>query len=491
MTDLLLNLEFHKDRSRQQQIREKLVELITKDTFGEKPLPSGRKMAKQLGVSRNTVILVYESLVDEGYLIAKERSGFFVNQEIAHQNTPKPAQTEADTTCNRANWQKRIQSPPSVLRTLEKDKTWMSYQYPFIYGQIQPDQFPLYQWRDCSRHAHGKNDLKNWVEDYIDADDAELVAQIRQQVLTKRGVSASDEEVLITLGTQNSMYMLASLFCHSKIRLGVENPGYADIRHIFRQEGAEICALELDQNGLKTGQQLAGCDYVFVTPSHQYPTTVTMSLERRKDLLKQADQNDFVIIEDDYESEVNFLSQPLPALKSMDHSGRVIYTGSLSKSLSPGLRIGYIVADKSLIKELRALRRLMYRHPPANNQRTMAMFLSQGYYDSHIRRMQKIYEEKWHQMAEGLNEYLPNCTVRTTPGSFCFWVKLPDGVSSKTVIEEAAKKSILVEAGDSLFAGTNKPQSYIRLGFSAIPEQQIDPGLKTLGDLVFAMEDLA
>ncbi|WP_406609696.1 PLP-dependent aminotransferase family protein [Agarivorans sp. JK6] len=484
MNDCMMNIELQAGRGLQQQIREKLVELIQHDYFGTRALPSSRKMAQLLKVSRNTVVLVYESMVDDGYLIARERSGFFVNPELDQEPTLKLVQTRPHLDQNQPNWTHRLRSAPASFSTLNKDKDWINYAYPFIYGQIEPSHFPIYQWRECSRIAQNRNSVHHWIEDYVDVDDPELVTQIRQQILSKRGITASNDEVLITMGTQNSLYLLASLLAGQGVKVGVENPGYADLRHIFTQCGSKPEPLELDQQGLILGQQLSDCDYVCVTPSHQYPTTVTMPIERRKQLLEQAATDDFVLIEDDYESEVNFHEQPLPALKSIDQHGRVIYIGSLSKSLSPGLRIGYLVANKQLIAELRALRRLIYRHPPANNQRTAALFIAQGYYDSHVRRMRHVYEQKWLLMQQGLQRHLHQCVINATPGSFCFWIELPKHVCSSALVVQAAKQGILVESGDTLFAEQQAPKNYIRLGFSAIAEEKINAGLALLGNLV-------
>ncbi|WP_299662865.1 PLP-dependent aminotransferase family protein [uncultured Psychromonas sp.] len=492
MVDFLMNIELHQNSTYQQQIREKLVELIEQDAFGDKALPSGRKMAQLLKVSRNTVVLVYESLVDEGFLIARKRSGFFVHPDLLMvQRLPNSVQKYnlvETPNLNQPNWSKRLQKHPSQLSTLNKDENWSKYPYPFIYGHIDVSEFPLYQWRECSRIAESKGKLHEWVEGYIDMDDPQLVSQIRQQILSKRGISADPDEILITLGTQNSLFLLTSLLADKSVTFGVENPGYANLRHVISLCDSPMKALEVDHQGLKVGEQLNDCDYVCVTPSHQYPSTVTMSIERRKALLEQASKDDFIVIEDDYESEVNFIEKPLPALKSYDQDGRVIYTGSLSKSLTPGIRIGYMVADRSLITELRTLRTLHYRHPPSNNQRITALFISQGYYDSHVRRMRRTYEKKWLQMQQGIEQYLLNCEIHSTPGSFCFWIGLPKTITSHKLREVAAQQGILIESGDTLFMQQDAPKNYIRLGFSAINIDKILQGLAILGGLIAQLE---
>jgi GntR family transcriptional regulator/MocR family aminotransferase len=491
MADFLINIELNNNSSYQQQIREKLVHLIKQDTFGNKPLPSGRKMAELIGVSRNTVVLVYESLVDEGYLVARKRSGFFVHPDLPAEASPTLVQITPENEQVNPKWCNRIKKRPSEFSSLNKDKDWIKYPYPFIYGHINVEEFPLYQWRECSRTAESRGKLHEWVEGFIDMDDPELVTQIRQKILSKRGIVAQTDEVLITLGTQNSLFLLASLLGDKGVTFGVENPGYAQLRQILSLCDSPIKTLEMDQQGIKMGTQLKNCDYVCVTPSHQYPTTVTMSVERRKALLKQACQDDFVVIEDDYESEVNFIEEPLPALKSFDQHGRVIYVGSLSKSLTPGIRIGYLVADKTLVRELRKLRHLHYRHPPSNNQRITALFISQGYYDSHVRRMRRAYEDKWLLMQQGIQRHLSTCEVHSTEGSFCFWIGLPSGISSQLLREKAASKGILVESGDSLFMQEDAPNNYIRLGFSAINSKKILQGLAILGELIDELSSLS
>lgn len=488
MVDFLINIELHQNSTYQQQIREKLVELIEQDTFGNKALPSGRKMAQLLKVSRNTVVLVYESLVDEGYLVARKRSGFFVHPDLLMvQRLTNSVQTSPEGTQRSArqpNWSKRILKQPSRLSTLNKDENWLKYPYPFIYGHIDVNEFPLYQWRECSRIAESKGKLHEWVEGYIDMDDPQLVSQIRQQILSKRGITAKPDEILITLGTQNSLFLLTNLLADQSVTFGVENPGYANLRHILSLCDSPIKALEIDNAGLKLGKQLKGCNYVFTTPSHQYPTTVTMNVERRKGLLEQACKDDFIVIEDDYESEVNFIEEPLPALKSFDQDGRVIYVGSLSKSLTPGIRIGYLVADSALVTELRKLRALHYRHPPSNNQRIAALFISQGYYDSHVRRMRRTFEKRWLLMEQGAKKYLSTCKIHATPGSFCFWIALPNNIHSHDLRDKAAQHGIVIESGDTLFMQEDAPKNYIRLGFSAINSDKILPGLEILGGLI-------
>ena len=213
--------------------------------------------------------------------------------------------------------------------------------------------------------------------------------------------------------------------------------------------------------------------------------TLPCLMDCRAALLEQAEEHDFVIIEDDYESEINVVSHPSPSLKSLDTHGRVIYVGSLSKSLSPGLRIGFMVADETLINEARKLRRLMYRHPPANNQRTCALFISLGHYDSYLRRLKNSYKERWIVMRRAIETYLPECVTPETLGGSAFWLRLPEGVNSKQLAARAKAEGLLIEPGEVQFMQPEKEKNhYIRLGYSAIDVNKISDGIQKLALLL-------
>lgn len=473
--------------SLQAQIKEMLVAAILDGHLAPgAALPSCRKLAQNLSVSRNTVVLVYDRLLEEGYLVSRERQGHFVNPDF-DSGLLNVDQQAAEST-GPVDWQTRFQLHPSAQHNLTKPAQWRQCRYPFIFGQLDPELFPVAEWRDCTRQATSSLLTRDWLGDSVDADDPMLVEQLRSRVLPRRGIRCGAEEVLVTLGTQQSLYLLAQLLGGQGVTLGLENPGYVDVRNIFELTGTRLKSLQVDAAGLVVDQQLQDCDYLFVTPSHQAPTTVTLPLERRLALLEGAATTDQIIIEDDYESEINFFGQPTPALKSLDKEDRVIYVGSLSKSLSPGLRIGYLVGPAPLIREARALRRLMLRHPPTNNQRTLALFLAGGHHDTMLRRLTQVYKQRFECLSEALETYMPEVKVSHTTGGSSLWLEGPAGLNASRLQTEALKHSVFIEPGRPHFYFADKeraaPDHFFRLGFSAIKTEAIQPGIQLLATLM-------
>ncbi|WP_440997878.1 MocR-like pyridoxine biosynthesis transcription factor PdxR [Arhodomonas sp. SL1] len=481
----LFELDANSGVSLQQQIRETLVGAILDGKVPvNSPLPSSRELARQLGVARNTVMLAYQHLVDEGYLRARERSGFYLNPEM-HERRLAPGQPTTDASVGGCiDWEARLSLQPSRQRNIVKPIDWERYPYPFIYGQMDPSMFPLNDWRECYRQALSVQGVHELVRDRLDTDDTLLVEQIRTRILPKRGVWPAPDEILVTLGAQNALYLLATLLVSRETRVGIEDPGYPDARNILRIMTDHVEPLPLDDQGLVIGGHLERCDYIFVTPSHQSPTTVTLPAGRRKDLLERASAGNFVVIEDDYESEINFLGSPTPALKSYDRQGRVLYVGSLSKTLDPGLRLGYLVGPPELIREARALRRLMLRHPPTNNQHAAAQFLALGHHDALAQRLGHIYHERWQAMGEALSKHLPDSFRTPTFGGTSYWVRGPEELDARKLAERAAEYGILFEPGDVNFLSERPPLHYFRLGFSSIPVERIEPGIERLAALV-------
>ena len=485
MRDWLVHIRRNEHASLQTQIREALVSAILDGQLArEEPIPSTRKMAKSLGVSRNTVVLAYQGLLDDGYLVARERSGYYVSEKAIESAAPPKLMVKPQVAASSIDWSSRLTMHPAEQSNVSKPLDWQSYPYPFIYGQVDHTLFPLTEWRDCARQALGKKWLGSWTNDTWAHDDPLLVEQIRRRILPRRGIMANDDEILVTLGAQNALYLLTTLLVSPSTRVGMEEPGYPDVRNIFRLATPQVALLPMDERGLAASDEFNACDLVFTTPSHQFPTTVTMPLERRMELLKRAAKHDVVIIEDDYEFETNYVNEPCPALKSLDDDGRVIYVGSLSKTLFPGLRLGFLVAPRNVVEQARALRRLMVRHAPNNNQRTAALFLSLGHHDTLIRRLHRAYRSRWEIMSEALKQHFPESSQVPSFGGTSYWVRGRQGLDSEELAQQAAEKGVLIEPGRVTFGTPDAPRNFYRLAFSSIDEQKIEPGIRILADLV-------
>jgi GntR family transcriptional regulator/MocR family aminotransferase len=493
----LFKLEFNGSQSLQSQLRQALVKAILDGRIpADVSLPSSRELSKQLNVARNTVVLAYQHLVDENYLLSHERRGYFINPEmLAGRVEIQPPNDPNAHTVNENGTAAASESdvgPDTVLDLLEQRNivralNWRQFEYPFIYGQADVSLFPVNEWREACRLSLRVDAISRWTQDRVDHDDDLLVEQIHTRVLPRRGVWAGKDEILITTGAQNALFLIAQLLLDKQSVVGIEDPCYVDARNIFQLFSSRLEAFPVGSQGVLSDDRLRRCKIMYVTPSHQCPTTTTMPLHAREKLLKHAAMHDVTVIEDDYESELNFVGKPTPALKSLDKQHNVIYVGSLSKTLAPGLRVGFMVGPKKFIQQARALRRLMYRHPPTNNQRTVAHFLSLGHHDSALLRLSRSLKQRWSIMDEALKSYPVFSATAPSFGGSSFWVKLPESINACELEKRAAEQGILINAGDNYFASTKAPGNYCRLGFSSIAAEKIPHGIEKLATLAASM----
>lgn len=500
---MILGLTLHKDTDRclQEQLRSALLDAIHSGSLPDnEALPSCRKLSKQLGVSRNTVAIVYETLADDGYIISRPRSGYYLHpdyhfdhsSEKASHRPPQSSSCQnrtrhhinANTTDHAPLWNARLKQRPSHFEGVLKPSNWHAYPYSFIYGQLDPQQFPLSQWRGITRRLLGATREKSWLNDCIDQDDPLLIEQLRQRVLPRRGIFAREDEILITLGSQNALFLLSQLLLDSHSHVGMENPGYKEAANIFQHCGAQLVFHDIDREGMVIDQRSSRCDYLYVTPSHQVPTGVRMTLARRRALEAQVMRHDQVILEDDYDAELHGDKQALPAMKAGSVGHRVIYFSSLSKAFAPGLRLGYVVADAELINEMRALRRLMYRHPPANIQHQVAQFIAQGYYEKYLRTHIDDTDRRRDILREALQRHIPDLACCSHSRASAFWMSATPDIDTQRLAWQASQQGVLIEPGFQHFFDAAPPRHFLRLGFQAIAQRQIVPGITTLAKVL-------
>ena len=463
----------------QQQIQQMIAQGILSGRFqqGEK-LPSTRRLANQLGVSRITVTIAYTELLANDYLSSKGRSGYFVSS-----NAPTPPAFEpAPEATDAVDWTRAIGQRFSGGVGLSKPTEWAKYRYPFIYGQADPTMFDHANWRLCALQALGQRDFTALTTDYYDQDDPQLIEFITRHILPRRGITARPEQILITMGAQNALWLTTQVLLTQRRRATLEDPCYPALRDILSQSRCHVTPVRVDQDGLPPDAIPPNTDVIFTTPSHQCPTNATMPLARRRALLERATETDALIVEDDYEFEMSFLKSPSPALKSLDKEGRVIYVGSFSKSLFPGLRLGYLVGSEPFIREARALRASVLRHPPGHIQRTAAYFLSMGHYDALIRRMGVVLQERRTGMEQELSAQGLQIAGRGAFGGSSFWMRAPEGVDTTQAARRLREKGVLIEPGHAFFAGTVQPENFYRLAYSSIPSNRIKQGIALIAE---------
>jgi GntR family transcriptional regulator/MocR family aminotransferase len=447
-------------------------------------LPSSRELARLLGLSRNTVTSAYLQLIDEDFLESRPRSGVFVARDA---RPPMVSRDAADggaagdgSVATAPRWSERVLRSLADRPTLAKPDHWQRYPYPFVYGTHDPQLFPTEDFRECCARSLARSQVPEWTPDFETDDVPDLVEQIRQRLLPKRGVFAQTEEILVTVGAQQAYYLLAEALFDETTRVGLEEPGHPHARNSFSLRRPRWAPVAVDAEGLVV-DRLPDVDYLYVTPSHQSPTTATLSLGRRHALLRRAQARDVVVIEDDYEAENLYAGEPMPALKSLDRDGRVIYVGSVSKSLSPALRLGYIVAPRALIRELRVLRHAMLRHPSAFLQHAYALFLSLGHHESHARRVNAAMQERLALAAGALREHLAGFEFQMPQGGGSIWVRTRDGLDGAELSIAARGHGVLIEPGDVFFLEPPSPCPFFRLRLSSIAAGQIPAGIRALG----------
>ncbi|MEZ5911181.1 MAG: PLP-dependent aminotransferase family protein [Paracoccaceae bacterium] len=470
------------DGTLQQQIRQMVAEGILTGRFrpGER-LPSTRALALHLGVSRITVSLAFTDLVADDYLVARGRAGYFVS-DTAPQ-APKFV-TRPSAGIGSVDWNRAIGQRFSGADAVRRPGNWREFRYPFIYGQADESLFDRQNWRASSLRALGQKDFAPLTGDYYDRDDPMLIEFIARHTLPRRGILAAPDEILLTMGAQNALWLAAQVLLTQRRTAVVEDPCYPAQREILGLSRCHLHPVPVDGAGLPPEAIPPGADVVFTTPSHQCPTTATMPVERREALLARAARDGFLIVEDDYEFEMSFVHAPAPALKSLDRDGRVIYIGSFSKSLFPGLRLGYLVGPAPFIREARALRLAVLRHPPGHIQRTVAYFLSLGHYDALIGRMARAYLQRRQAMDATIARLGLELAGAGAYGGSSRWMRAPDHVDTEILATRLQDDGVLIEPGRAFFAGADAPRNYYRLAYSSIPSERIPAGLEKISDAI-------
>jgi GntR family transcriptional regulator/MocR family aminotransferase len=371
-----LTLNRDGDRSMQAQLIGQLKRMIqTGELEAGERLPSTRELAHELRISRNTVVAAYEMLQGEGYVEATLRLGFTVNK-AAQAFRAMPL---------RARERREPEHAPSLPVM------------PVPFRPTQPDVslFPLPVWnRHRTRVLRRGASLLQYQSRFPVGLD-ELRLSVADYLRDSRGVRCGWRQVAITNGSQQGLFLLAHLLLRPGLRVMMEDPGYPGARNAWNHAGATIVPAPVDEEGIRLAEdEISGAALIYVTPSHQFPLGACMSLGRRLSLLQAARASGAWIVEDDYDAEFRYTSMPQPSLQSLDEHSRVIYVGSFSKTLCPGLRLGYVVLPPGLVEPFATLKSTVDDYSPLLDQATLAAFLSSGGFYAHLRRCRRRYAER-------------------------------------------------------------------------------------------------
>jgi GntR family transcriptional regulator/MocR family aminotransferase len=445
-------------------------------------LPSSRALADDLGVSRTTTLLAVQQLQAEGYLTGRRGSGIFVADELPddllRRRTARPPVRHPTLSRRGAAL---VAAPQGAQRLPGPPR-------PFRIGTPGVDLFPAaLWWRLASRR------LRSITPTQLDYGEPAGLRALREaiadHVQTARGTRFSADQVLIVAGAQQGLELISRVLLDPGDRVWMEEPGYPGARSALLGAGARIVPVPVDAEGLavETGARRAGdARLAYVTPSHQYPLGVPMSLPRRLALLRWASRAGAWVIEDDYDSEFRYGARPVPCLHGLDVDGRVIYVGSFSKTLFPALRLGFLVVPPDLQDGLRAARAAADQHPPVLDQAVLADFIGEGHFARHLRRMRVAYRERLDALTEAAARFCRGALrLRPTRTGLHAIAELEGAVAGR-VSREAAVRGVEATPLSAYFARRGRPVNALVLGFAAVRPEAARRGMERLAAAIEA-----
>lgn len=445
-------------------------------------LPSTRQLAGELAISRTTVLNAFDQLLAEGYIEGRVGSGSYVARALPDDvlSIPWPIESTARPT----------QTPPLLSRRGAKlvGSSTGVFQArgrilrPFLPWTPAVDAFPRKLWASLVRHR-----LERTSSGLLVRGDPAGYRPLREAIATylgqARAVRCEPDQVIVVAGMQQAFDLTARVLLDPGDMAWMEDPGYRGADAAFSSSGAQILPIPVDEDGIDISLAMGGREtarLVYVTPSHQYPLGVTMSLTRRLELLDWASKIGAWVVEDDYDSEYRYVGRPLAALQGLDRHGCVLYLGTFDKVLFPAVCLGYIVAPPDLVDAFVAARSLASQHPPSIDQAVVADFMTQGHFGRHIRRMRLLYAERQAALVEAASEHLAGLLeVSPSDAGMHLIGWLPQGVNDRSVSAEAATAGLEAPA---LSPYSRHPLSRggLLLGYTAFTPDQIRKAVRAL-----------
>jgi GntR family transcriptional regulator/MocR family aminotransferase len=440
-------------------------------------LPATRDLARQYGLSRPTIVTAFEQLRSEGYVEGKVGSGTYVSKTLPDALLQAPrVKSAARAPIRKTRFSEYARRLPAFVRADFRPVRAFRANYPAL------DAFPTGLWAQVAARR-----LRRASVQLLGGGEALGYRPLREAVAeylnTSRGVKCSAEQVLIISGVQQALDRAAHLLLNPGDPVWMEEPGYPGASHAFEAIGARVCAVPVDEEGLnlEEGQQRWPAPrLVYVTPAHQFPMGMTMSLARRISLLAWARRASTVIFEDDYDSEYRYAGRPIPALQGLDNAGVVIFAGSFSDVLFPALRLGYMVVPPGMVDIFASAESVSTHHPPLIDQAILCDFISEGHFARHVRRMRELYAERLGALLtygrEDLHDLLEIPSVEAGLRTVA-WLK--EGISAEKAARSAAEHDVDVLPLSRYAWGRTNPGGLV-LGFAAVGTKEIRRGVQSL-----------
>lgn len=437
-------------------------------------LPSSRDLSEQLHVSRNTVKAALELLHAEGYIHTRHGAGTYVEENIPDSALKKPARNPCrDTQSTSVQAPKLSALAHQIIRKPQFPQ--LEIDRPLTPGRPALDHFPWHLWRRCCSQAARQTHASN-------AGFLPLQQQLCNYLRQSRGLNCEPEQVHIFSGSQHALHCAFSLLLDPKDSVLVENPGFPGIDGALQALGAHAIACPVDSSGMRIPQK-SSSRMAIVTPSRNYPLGHTLSLERRLQLLAWAEQVNGWIIEDDYDSEFRYQGAPLTALQGLDNHQRVIYSGTFSRIMFPGIRLGYLIVPPPLVELFKQARRYLDGGTSVIPQAALSEFMSRGYFASHVRRMRKLYQVRQQHLHQQMAKSLAGFFQHLPSDGGMHSIYLCDGRTDQSICKRAQQAGLGIQPLSPYYRGDHALQGLI-LGFAGFDTPVISNAVATLAQLL-------